>query len=155
VTFRPQIAAIRSPRPPPTAQCVAGVDWNQAQRQIESSVNSKINRVYFPEKGDSRYHFRMLTDTNAIYRHVIYDACAGRVLGTANLEWLDWIVDLHHNVWTGKTGRHIVGLMGIAMFLSSGGGLVLWLLSRPNLKRAFRIRRDAPILTMMFDLHRS
>jgi uncharacterized iron-regulated membrane protein len=154
VTFRPQIASYISPRADSVAACKPA-HWNRAQQEIEEASKSRINRIYFPAGDDPRYHFRMATDENAIYRHVIYDACSGRVLGAANLQWMDWVVDLHHNLLAGKTGRQYAGVIGIALLLSGAVGILIWLLSRPDLKRAFRLRRGVPLRATSFDLHRS
>lgn len=149
VTFRPQIANLLSP-PPATGTCIARVDWNLAEQEIEAFAHSKINRVYAPTAPETRYRFRMMTDSNAIYDHVIYDACAGKVLGTANLGWMDWLVDFHHNLRAEKTGRTAAGWIGLLLFVSALGGVLVWLLSNPGLLRLLRIRGG---LLMQKDLH--
>src|ERR1700690_2720363 len=75
VTFRPQIASLLSPAAPSTSACVAHVNWTQAATDVESYVHSTINRIYAPTAPDTRYRFRMTTDRDAIFSHVIYDAC--------------------------------------------------------------------------------
>ena len=155
VTFRPQIASFLSPPPVAPGDCGRAVDWNKAQLEIETTSGSTINRIYFPTAPDPRYHFRMRTGVDAIYTHVIYDACAWRVLGVANLQWLDWLVDLHHNLLAGRTGREVAGGIGVALLLSGIGGLALVVLSRPSLRRLFRFDPGANAPKTMFDLHRA
>ena len=140
VGLRPQIAALLSPAAPVHANCEAPPDWNRAARDITAFAQSEINRIYGPYGADTRFHFRMMTDRPAIYKHVIYDACAQRVLGSINFAWMDWTVDLHHNLLSGRTGRLWAGAIGIAMLLSGLSGLLVWLLSRPDLRTAFQIR---------------
>jgi uncharacterized iron-regulated membrane protein len=150
VTFRPQIANLLSPQPAAVASCVPQVDWNQAEREIEAYGHARINRVYAPTAPDARWRFRMVTGKDAIYDHVIYDACAGRILGTANLAWMDWMVDFHHNLRFDQPGRTAGGWAGILLLLTSLGGLLLWLVSNPNIARLFRIRSG---ILMQRDLH--
>ena len=156
VTFRPQIGLAMGPPRASVAQCRA-VDWNQAQRELEATSGTPINRVYVPAPTDTdpRIHVRMTTPVDAIYTHLFYDACAGKVLGSANLQWLDWIVDLHHNVWAAHTGRLVVGAIGVALFLSGIGGLVLIVMSAIPLRRIFTIEPGGDARKTFFHLHRS
>jgi uncharacterized iron-regulated membrane protein len=141
VSLRPQISTLLSPAAALVANCQAPTDWNRAARDISAFAHSEIDRVYGPYGSDTRYQFRMTGDQPAVYKHVIYDACAGRILGSINLGWMDWTVDLHHNLLSGKTGRRWAGAIGVAFLLSSLSGLLLWLLSKPNLRTAFRVQR--------------
>lgn len=152
VTFRPQIASLMSPPVAHDAPCISRVDWDQAEHDVESFSQSRINRIYAPTAPDTRYRFRVMTDRDAIYRHVIYDACAGKVIGTANLAWMDWMVDFHHNLRFDRAGRQIGGWLGIVLLISALGGLLLWLVSNPGLARILRIRRGPH---MPRDLHTS
>lgn len=153
VTFRPQLALWMA-QPPLSGPCRT-IDWDQAQRDMEAASGSGINRFYAPPAGDSRYHVRMRTATDAVYTHVIYDSCSGRVLGTVPLEWMDWVVDFHHNFLAGRNGRAYVGVAGAGLFLSGLGGLLLLLVTRPALLRLFEVRLRGNSLRAAFDLHRS
>lgn len=139
VGLRPQLASLLSPAAPNSAPCVAP-DWNRAAADIEAFDHSEINRIYGPYGSDTRYHIRMATGSPILFHHVIYDACAGRVLGSINFAWMDWTVDLHHNLLSGKTGRLWTGAIGIVMLISGVSGLLVWLLARPNLATAFKIQ---------------
>jgi uncharacterized iron-regulated membrane protein len=118
VALRPQLAALLSPAAPNVGSCQEP-DWNRAAREVTAYAHSEINRIYGPYGADTRYHFRMLTDRPNIYNHVIYDACAGRVLGSIDFGWMDWTVDLHHNLLAGRAGRQWAGAIGIAMLVSA------------------------------------
>jgi uncharacterized iron-regulated membrane protein len=83
---------------------------------------------------------RLATDNPILFHHVIYDACSGRVLGSINMMWMDWTVDLHHNLLSGRTGRLWTGAIGVVMLFSGVSGLLMWLLAKPNLATAFRIQ---------------
>ncbi|HEY4360042.1 MAG TPA: PepSY-associated TM helix domain-containing protein [Bryobacteraceae bacterium] len=150
VTFRPQIANLLSPPPAQTTNCVPSMDWNRAEKEIEDFAHTRINRIYAPTGADFRYRFRMTTDQDSIFTHVIYDACAAKVLGTANLAWMDWLVDFHHNLRAEKTGRFWAGWIGALLLLSGVGGISIWVISNPSVKKFFRIR-SGPFMPR--DLH--
>ncbi|SPE40950.1 membrane hypothetical protein [Candidatus Sulfopaludibacter sp. SbA3] len=145
VALRPQIATLLSPPAPRSAGCGTPPDWNRAAREITAYSHSEINRIYGPSGSDTRWHFRVKTNQPAIYRHIVYDACAARVLGAIDLGWMDWTVDLHHNLLAGRSGRRWAGFIGIALLVSSLSGLLLWLVTKPSLLTAFQI---APRLSM-------
>jgi uncharacterized iron-regulated membrane protein len=155
VTFRPQIANFLSAPAISPNGCTEATDWNQAEKQIESYMGSKINRLYFPADGDPRVQIRIEGDDPKIYRHVTYDGCAAKVLGTINYGWMYWLVDLHHNLLAENTGRKWAGAIGVVLLLSSVGGLLLWFLSNPNILTAFRIRGGKTAWRTSMDLHRS
>jgi len=139
VGLRPQIATLLSPPASHPATCKAP-DWNRAGQDITAFAHSEINRVYGPYGSDTRWHLRMATDEPIIFKHVIYDACEGRVLGSINYAWMDWTVDLHHNLLAGRTGRRWAGAIGIVMLISGLSGLLYWLLGNRDPRAAFRIR---------------
>src|SRR5215475_6319803 len=113
VTLRPLLAEWMSPAS--ASHGCASVDWDRAERQLVAFAHEPVNRIYTFSDGDPRIHVRIRTTTDAIFDHVIYDTCASQVLGTINLKWMDWLVDLHHNLLAGKTGRSIAGVFGIAL----------------------------------------
>ena len=151
VSLRPQIAAALSPAAQHPEGCGAPIDWNRAEKQVKEAAHSDINRIYAPDGRDPRWHFRVTTDRPVIYNHVIYDVCAGKVLGTVNLAWMDWTVDLHHNLLSGRTGRRIGGDIALLILVSGLSGALLWLLGSPSLLRMMRVR---PGPAMPRDLHR-
>jgi uncharacterized iron-regulated membrane protein len=142
VTLRPPLAEWMAPARASQA-CTGGVDWNRTEQQLVAFANEPINRIYTFSGGDPRLHVRMRTSTDAIFDHVIYDTCANRVLGAINLKWMDWLVDFHHNLLAGRTGRNVAGVFGIALLLSAISGAFVWLFGRPDLRTAFRFRAPA------------
>lgn len=137
VALRPPLAVWMAPSAR-TTNCVP-VDWARAAREVSATTGTEINRIYGPLENDTRWHFRMATDQPIIFRHVIYDGCAAKVLGTVNLGWMDWTVDLHHNLLNGRLGRTWAGFIGILMLISGISGLFVWLLARPSLVTALSI----------------
>ena len=154
VTFRPQIASFLAPAAVSPYGCVEATDWNQAETQIEVYMGAKLNRLYFPVNADPRVQIRIMGDTEKIYKHVAFDGCSGKILGTINYGWMYWLVDLHHNLLAENTGRRWAGAIGVVLLLSSVGGLLIWLLSNPNLMTVFRIQTGRTGFRTSSDLHR-
>ncbi|NDJ15644.1 MAG: hypothetical protein EBY17_31480, partial [Acidobacteriia bacterium] len=118
VTFRPQLTGLLSPAAVSSSGCTERADWNRAEAEIEQYTGSKIDRLYFPSKGDPRIQMRIHGAEEKIYRHITYDGCAGKILGETNLGWMYWMVDFHHNLRADRTGRNWAGVIGIALLLS-------------------------------------
>lgn len=140
VGLRPQLAMLLAPAAPKVAACVAAPDWNKAAADLTAYDHSEINRIYGPYANDTRYHIRMATNNPILFHHLIYDACSGRVLGSIGMTWMDWTVDLHHNLLNGKTGRLWTGAIGGVMLFSGISGLLVWLIAKPSLGTAFKIQ---------------
>lgn len=134
LALRPQISRWFFPTTVAAQACVSPVDWNHAERQVETFTGSRIDRIYFSGSDDPLVHFRMMSGQDKIYKHTIYDACAAQVAGAANLGWMDWLVDFHHNLRAGRTGRTFVGVIAIAMLASGVCGLLLWMLAGANVR---------------------
>ncbi len=138
VALRPPLAMLLSPPSPRAAGCAA-TDWDRAAHDISTYAGAEINRIYGPDGTDTKYHIRTATDSPILFGHVIFDACSGKVLGSIPFQWMDWTVDLHHNLLAGKTGRLWTGAIGVAMLVSGLSGLLLWLMARPSWKTAFTV----------------
>jgi uncharacterized iron-regulated membrane protein len=154
VTLRPTIAVGMAASPARPGDCAGAIDWARAEQAVKAYSHAEINRIYAFPDGDSRYQFRTMTRQPAIYGHVIYDACAGKVLGDIDLAWMDWLVDLHHNLLAGNRGRFWAGVIGIALLVSGVSGLVMWLLGKPRATTAFRVQWTGPFARLSRDLHR-
>jgi uncharacterized iron-regulated membrane protein len=140
VTLRPPLAEWMAPAAASRTCAGSSVDWTRAEQQLVGFAREPINRIYTFSDDDPRLHVRMRTSTDAIFDHVIFDTCASRVLGTIDFKWMDWLVDLHHNLLAGRTGRNVAGVFGIALLLSAVSGAFVWLLGRPDLRTVFRLR---------------
>jgi uncharacterized iron-regulated membrane protein len=115
--------------------------------------NGVVQRLYFPP-GKRFTYILEVNQPGARSSRISYDACQNRVLGSVPTVWLDWIVDLHHDLLSGKAGRQIVGLGGIGLLLTLGSGLLIWLVSGAPFRNLLRIQTQQSLRRFAFDLHR-
>jgi len=70
---------------------------------------------------------------------------------------MSWIYRLHYTLLAGKTGKTIVGFMGIALLVFCLSGLVIWWPKskrKGRWKRAFTIERGGNRFRFYFDVHK-
>jgi uncharacterized iron-regulated membrane protein len=67
---------------------------------------------------------------------------------------MDWMVDLHRNLLTGKTGRQIIGGVGGVSLALAATGVLLWLIRGASWRAWVDIRRNGGSRRFNFDLHR-
>jgi uncharacterized iron-regulated membrane protein len=76
----------------------------------------------------------------------------------ANRFWGDdiatWIYELHADLWLGKLGFQLVGIVGCLMIISLATGLYLWWPTPSRIKIAFTVKTGASAHRTLFDLHR-
>lgn len=111
------------------------------------------NRITFPRSFGEPYEYQIRSANRPI--HAYFDAGTGELLGTFEVPWLDSIAGFHQNLLLPPSGRQIVGLIGIGLFLSSLSGLTIWLLRNRSLSSTFRIAWDGSSNRLSFDLHRA
>jgi uncharacterized iron-regulated membrane protein len=164
IVFRPQIEMALAPRPVRPAACTGSRDADAAVRVVEEyAPGSRVDRIAFPSgtlsndspSNDSPDVWRFQMSRDGSVQHLAYDACTQRVLGAANVAWVDWLVDLHHNLLMGRAGRRLTGTIGVALLLMSLSGFLIWLVSNPRWRTAFRINTKVSLHRFAFDAHRS
>ena len=77
------------------------------------------------------------------------------MLGTLETGWLDWLIDLHHNLLSGKSGRKAVGVAGIFLFGLSATGVWIWLLGARSWRTLVTVRHEVSSRRFHFELHRA
>jgi uncharacterized iron-regulated membrane protein len=155
IAFRPQIEDARGPKVASAQQCRGITDPDRAAQSVSAyAPGAHIERIVFPVDAEGYWRLQ-IADARHVVSRVAYDPCSAKVLGQINVRWLDWLVDLHHNLLAGKTGRLVVGAFGIALFLMSLSGLFVWVMSKPKWRRALRIQTTGSTRRVVFDLHRS
>jgi uncharacterized iron-regulated membrane protein len=83
--------------------------------------------------------------------HVAADPSSGRVLGTINSGWVEWTIDLHRNLLSGKQGRKVVGAAGIVLFILGATGLLMWIAGPRNWSAWTSVRRDGSMRRFHFN----
>lgn len=69
-------------------------------------------------------------------------------------EIMGTLLHFHANLWAGKTGRTIVGVIALLLLFSSLSGISLWWPGKGEWRRALSINRAAGRIRFHFDLHR-
>lgn len=150
LAFRPHIETAFTPKLSNRPGC-AGFDADNAVAALNIFTHGQpVDRIIFPIASGRPIVFQL---KEAHPARIAYDPCSNRVLGIVNLAWLDWLADLHHNLLAGKTGRSVVGAIGIAVLFSSLSGMFVWFTS--NRKLWPKIQWSASPRRIVYDLHRS
>lgn len=151
IVFRTEIPLASFPRSEGSAG-VVGLD--ALARQIaRTDPNAQVRRVRFPaHAGDP---FVVEVESAGKQEKLVCDASTGRVLGTLNTKFTDWMTDLHRNLLTGKTGRKAVGAVGIVLFPLAGSGMLLWLIGARKWRAWVSVRPQGGSRRFHFELHRA
>ena len=151
IVFRSEIPLASFPRSAGGAG-VVGLDAIVSQI-AQSNPTAVVRRVRFPaQAGDP---FVVQVESAGKQLRLVCDASTGRVLGTLDTRFTDWMVDLHRNLLVGKTGRKSVGAVGIVLFVLAGSGMLLWLIGRRNWRAWISVRAQGGSRRFHFELHRA
>ncbi|CAN1212584.1 PepSY domain-containing protein [Tumidithrix helvetica PCC 7403] len=112
-----------------------------------------VQYVRFPKQSDGTYTVTM-TDKNGHRLETFVNPYTGAVLGERVWEYslTGFLYTLHHELFLGNTGQIILIVVGIALLLMSITGVILWTGWR-KLRSGFKIRWNAPLSILSFDLH--
>ena len=155
IVFRGGIESRLRPRWMPRSGARPALVLTEASRNIGRQwPGASIESLNFPVRTGEPYEF-VIRGADRHQVRVFTDCRSGEVLGTFELAWLDWIVDLHHNLRLGAAGKQVVGAIGLGLFAASLTGLALWLMRKPNWKTALLIQRKGSWKRLHFDMHRS
>ncbi len=111
-----------------------------------------IRRVRLPAKPGDPYIFQIEASGKRTDR-IVSEASSGRILGTLEPGWVDWLVDLHRNFLSGKAARAAVGGAGVVLFILSATGL-LWLTGARKWRAWISAPRPGSAVRFHFELHR-
>lgn len=130
------------------------VGLNEAAKEIARlRPDSQIRRVQLPRAAADHYVFQLESGDRRTER-VAVDAVSGSVLGTLQTPAMDWFVDLHRNLLSGKTGRKAVGIAGIVLFVLSATGFLMWIVGSRNWNAWTSLRKSGSTRRFNFELHR-
>ena len=154
IAFRAQFEQAALPKSSPVTDPGRRVSIDEAAREVgRLRPDGVIRRVKLPAEAGAPYIFQVQSSGKATER-VVAEASSGRVLGSLESGWVEWVIDLHRNALTGKTGRKAVGIEGIVLFVLSATGLLMWLAGARNWRAWFTVRKQGSALRWNFDLHR-
>jgi len=116
--------------------------------------DGRIRRVHLPASPYDPYIFQVESRDKHTEK-IASDAVTGEPLGIIQSGWIDWLIDLHRNLLTGKQGRRVVGFVGLALFLLSLTGCAMWAAGARRWKSWLTIRRQGSNRRFLFELHRT
>jgi len=154
MSLRPELERSSFPHNPSHTDCQGQPSLDGLEAALAATPHNPLDRIYFPQNGDSRVQLRLRAGQGR-YEHLVFDGCAGKLIGPAHLEWLDQTIDLHHNLLTGKSGRKVVGAFGALLLLNSLAGLALWLMAKPKLRHLSPRPTHWNPRTVSYQWHRS
>jgi uncharacterized iron-regulated membrane protein len=155
ITFRAELERAALPKGSAADDTQHAVTLDEAARQVAiERPRSHIRRVNLPLTPGDRYIFQVESSDGSTER-IVSDPVSGRVMGTQQSGWIDWMIDLHRNLLSGKTGRKIVGVIGIVLFLLSATGLMMWLAGARNWRAWISVRRNGSSVRFHYELHRA
>ncbi len=154
IIFRSRIEASVAPKTAHTTT-VESASLSAVAKSLDTlRPGARITRVTFPDTADGP----LLVQADGGGRKgmlLYFDASTGQALGEKRtLAWLDWLVDLHQNLLSGKTGRAWAGLIGVALLLLSSSGLFSWLAGSRHWKRTLAMPQKGPWRRVNFQAHK-
>jgi uncharacterized iron-regulated membrane protein len=154
ILFRHELEYLAAPKITRQMQREKRVGLDVIAGQVATrAAGGIINRVVFPES-ESEPVLVQLKGKEGLRFYC--DPFSGAVLGArTGMGWLDGIVELHHNLLLGDTGRALTGVIGTALFLLSFSGLFSWLNGPRNWKPSLALPKRGPLRGIAYQLHRS
>ena len=155
ILFRAQFERAALPKSAAVAGLSRRVTLDDAAREVGRVFpDARIRRVRLPVETGDPYIFQV-ESSEARTSRVVCDASSGRILGTVETGWVEWVIDLHRNVLSGKTGRKAVGIEGIVLFALSATGLLMWLSGARKWRSWITVRKEGSTRRFNFELHRA
>jgi uncharacterized iron-regulated membrane protein len=151
IVFRSEIPLASFPKSAGDRK-ITGLDAMARQIALADS-NAQVRRVRFPAvAGDP---FVVQVEVAGKQQKLVCEASTGRVLGALNTGFTDWMIDLHRNLLSGKTGRKAVGGFGIVLFVLAATGMSLWLIGARKWRAWVSVRPQGGSRRFHFELHRA
>jgi uncharacterized iron-regulated membrane protein len=151
IVFRNDIEQSKLPKDTNTSK-TASLD-DVALQVAQSHPGVRIRRVRFPEHAGDPYVLQV--DDAGTTRRLVSEASTGRIVGKLESGWVEWTIDLHRNLLSGKTGRNAVGVVGVVLFTLAASGMFLWLSGARKWKAWISVRPQGGSRRFHFELHRA
>jgi uncharacterized iron-regulated membrane protein len=154
IVFRTEVDRAPLPHIRTTAGSAPRMRLTDAEHEIARlQPGARVTRIYLPQDASDPYLFQIRTADDQT-RRVVIDPSSGKPVGELKkAAWMDWMIDLHRNVLVGKTGRKIVGGIGVLGVILGATGLLLWVIRGINWRSLVTIRKQ-PVRRFNFELHR-
>ncbi|MBW4468807.1 MAG: PepSY domain-containing protein [Stenomitos rutilans HA7619-LM2] len=112
-----------------------------------------VSYIQAPKTVEESYVFNQTTQDDRRLQTFV-NPYTGQVLGSRIWEYscIGFLYTLHHDLFAGKVGQIIVGVVGGLLLLMSITGVLLWTGWR-KLAAGFKIRWHAPLPLLSYDLH--
>lgn len=117
--------------------------------------NLEPRRMMFPDRADATY-FVHLQRSDGAMSYASIDAGSASILRSGGVAAFptEAAFELHHAMMLGNSGRAIVGLDGLLLFVLLAIGVVLWLPRGGGVRSALRMQLRSSPQRAMLDLHR-
>lgn len=133
------------------------VSVQSALHNIRSAYpTAVIERLDFPVSSSSKYIAHLASNWNMPVSQLSVDPLTGDVQpAKAIVTFFSTIVELHHELAIGKSGKYIVGTLGLLLFGLSLSGLWLWWPGLKGVRRSLRVVIKGGGIRAYFSLHRT
>jgi uncharacterized iron-regulated membrane protein len=117
----------------------------------------RVSRIEYSKQPGDALLFRLERAGEGVERYVAVDRYSGGITRDAPLsQWpVQWLFELHEELWLGAPGKNIVGTNGIVLALLALSGPFLWWPGRKALlRRGFNVSLSGGAYRGVRDLHR-
>jgi uncharacterized iron-regulated membrane protein len=151
IVFRAEIEQAKTPKGAGGSRMV-GLD-EMARQVAQIKPGARIRRVRLPARAEDPYIVQI--DSAGKQERVVCDASTGKLIGTLEAGWVEWMIDLHRNLLAGKTGRKAVGVTGVILFTLAATGMLLWISGARKWRSWVSVRPQGGTRRFHFELHRA
>ncbi|MBO0861404.1 MAG: PepSY domain-containing protein [Chloracidobacterium sp.] len=154
IVFRNELERVAAPRGMGATAANQIVNLDVVAGEItQMRPGARIRRVRLPSEGEPLVV--QVESDNKLTERIVIDSASGQFLGTMSSRWVNWMIDLHRNLLTGKQGRKAVGFAGVILFALSISGVALWITGPRKWRSWVLVRRNSPSRRFHFELHRA
>jgi uncharacterized iron-regulated membrane protein len=115
----------------------------QADQVLGANPGAQIDFIELPRDAQetTRFSLRFQNGKETGDAAVYVNPYTAAVLSgnPRELRWLNWLVDLHHSLLAGRTGRLVEGVVAVLFLWLCISGIVIWWPGRPHWKRNLTI----------------
>lgn len=153
IVFRSEIRDAQLPKRAPGADTSIRASIDDVARQVaRARPGAMIRRVRLPETPGGPYIVQI--ESGEKVERLVSDSSTAQVIGTLETKWLDWTVDLHRNLLSGKVGRNTVGAFGTTLLVLAATGLLLWIARARNWRAWITVPAGGSSRRFSFEFHR-